>query len=86
MSSMLVAMSINAELEISLFRLPEAKTNPARIHLLSAKAEYRIEEAILLVSGSRESIRLKTFSLHSDRKLKDINPILAIQVYRIATI
>ena len=86
MSSMLVAMSINAELEISLFRLPEAKTNPARIHLLSAKAEYRIEEAILLVFGSRESIRLKTFSLHSDRKLKDINPILAIQVYRIATI
>ena len=86
MSSMLVAMSINAELEISLFRLPEAKTNPARIHLLSAKAEYRIEEVILLVSGSRESIRLKTFSLHSDRKLKDINPILAIQVYRIATI
>ena len=86
MSSILVAMSINAELEISLFRLPEAKTNPARIHLLSAKAEYLIEEAILLVSGSKQSIRLNTFSLHSDRKLKDINPILAIQVYRIAAI
>jgi hypothetical protein len=35
----------------------------------------------LLVSESRASIRLNTFSLHSDRKLKDIDPILAIQVY-----
>ena len=51
------------------------------MHLLSARAEYRMEEAILLASGSRASIRLNTFSLHSDRKLKDIDPILAIQVY-----
>ena len=39
---MLAAISIRAELEISLFRFPEAKTNPALMHLLSAKAEYRI--------------------------------------------
>ena len=77
---MLAAISISAELEISLFRFPEAKINPARIHLLSAIAEYRMEEIILLVSGSRASIRFNTFSLHSDRKLKDIDPILAIQI------
>ena len=81
MSSMLAAISINAELDISLFKLPEAKVNPARMHLLSAKAEYRMEEAILFVSGTRASIRLDTFSLHSDRKLKDIDLILAIQIY-----
>ena len=81
MSSILAAISINAELEISLFKFPEAKIKPARMHLLSARAEYRMEEAILLTSGSRASIRLNTFSLHSDRKLKDIGPILAIQVY-----
>ena len=81
MSSMLAAISINAALEISLFKFPEAKTKPARMHLLSAKAEYLMEEAILLLSESRASIRLNTFSLHSDRKLKDIDPILAIQVY-----
>jgi len=81
MSSMLAAISINAELDISLFKLPEAKINPARMHLLSAKAEYRMEEAILFVSGTRASIRLDTFSLHSDRKLKDIGLILAIQIY-----
>jgi hypothetical protein len=80
MSSMLAAISIRAELEISLFRFPEAKTNPALIHLLSARAEYRMAETILLVSGSRASIRFNTLSLHSDRKLKDINPILAIQI------
>ena len=83
---MLAAISINAELEISLFRLPEAKINPARIHLLSAKAEYRMDDAILFVSGSRASIRLNTFSLHSERKLKDMDPILTFQVYCIATI
>ena len=81
MSSMLTAISINSKLEISLFKFPEAKITPARMHLLSARAEYRMEEAILLASGSRVSIRLNTFSLHSDRKLKDIDPILAIQVY-----
>ena len=81
MSSMLAAISINAELEISLFKFPEAKIKPARMHLLSARAEYRIEEAILLTSGTRASIRLNTFSLHSDRKLKDIDPILVIQFY-----
>ena len=81
MSSMLAAISINAGLEISLFKFPEAKIKPARMHLLSAKAEYRMDEAILLVSESRASIRLNTFSLHSDRKLRDIDPILAIQIY-----
>ena len=81
MSSMLAAISINAEFDISLFKSPEAKINPARMHLLSAKAEYRMEEAILFVSGTRASIRLDTFSLHSDRKLKDIDLILAIQIY-----
>ncbi|EKO36107.1 hypothetical protein B273_0666 [SAR86 cluster bacterium SAR86E] len=72
MSSILVAISINAELEISLFSFPEAKINPARMHLLSARAEYRMDEIILLVSGRSESIRFNTFTLHSDRKLKDI--------------
>ena len=81
MSSMLAAISINAELDISLFKFPEAKIKPARMHLLSARAEYLIEEAILSVFESRTSIRLNTFSLHSDRKLKDIVLILAIQVY-----
>ena len=78
---MLVAISISAELEISLFSFPEAKTNPALMHLLSARAEYRMAETILLSSGSRASILFNTFSLHSDRKLKDIKLILAIQVY-----
>jgi hypothetical protein len=54
---MLVAISINANSEISLFRFPDAKINPALIHLLSARAEYLIAEITLLVSGRRVSIR-----------------------------
>ena len=79
-------MSIKAESEISLFKLPEAKIKPARMHLLSARAEYLIEAVILFLSGIRVSIRFNTFSLHSDRKLSDIDFILAIQICCIAVI
>ena len=41
---MLAAMSTNARSDRRPVNWPDAKTKPDRMHLLSAKAEYRIDK------------------------------------------
>ena len=70
---MLVAISVKADSFRCFVRFPDAKTKPALMHLLSARAEYLIEEVTLSSAERRVSILLKTLCLHSDRKVEDID-------------